>query len=108
MEDVQTSGNFDRNARRTAGIALALLVPTVIGSMVAAVSGPEGARCFEYGECHQPPPGPSALSVLSVSVAAGVLGLAWPRRFLPFATARAVPVAVQLIAHVLLPGRIFG
>lgn len=95
---------FDWNTRRVASLVLVLLIPTAIGAALVALSGPDAAQHFN--RCSTS--GPSPLTLLMVSAAAGALGLAWPRRYLPFSTARVVPVAVQLVAQLWMAGQIIG
>ncbi|MCX4732852.1 hypothetical protein [Streptomyces sp. NBC_01363] len=78
----------DRGIRRASWIALALLVPVVVGAGLVTLSTTRASGCVTYGvECADVPDGSIPGSFLA-ALLLGILAVAWPRKLLPFASAR--------------------
>jgi hypothetical protein len=92
----------DRALRHRAVLVLALLFPTVIACLLIVGTSERASRCVTYGETCSPIPGTWMYTCFFVSLAAGVVAAVWPRARLPFRTARAWAVGVQIAALAML------
>lgn len=98
----------DRAARITALVALVLLVPTAIGSLVLTLASERASGCVTYGvDCAQMSPVLVAAAFL-VSAVSGVLAAAWPHRRAPFEGWRGLLITVQISAQVTLAALILS
>ncbi|MFE6662012.1 hypothetical protein ACFVFH_00405 [Streptomyces sp. NPDC057697] len=78
----------DETIRRASWTALTLLVPVVVGAGLLALGTARGSGCATHGvECADVPDGSIPASFLA-ALLLGVLAVAWPRKLLPFASAR--------------------
>ncbi|GGO92905.1 hypothetical protein [Wenjunlia tyrosinilytica] len=100
--------SLDRGLRITAGVGLALIVPTVIGSAVVALTSPRAGRCLTYGEQCSQVSGGQIAAALVAAVVFGILAAAWPSGRLPFTAARVCAVCLQAVAQLTLAGLILG
>lgn len=94
-----------RALTRWSAWGLALLIPSVLATALAALSTYRGSRCAVYGECRQVS-GSLVYGSLVTAVAAGLAALVWPRRRLP--GVRTWAVLLQWSAQVLLVLLILG
>ncbi|MET9964718.1 hypothetical protein ABZZ80_01990 [Streptomyces sp. NPDC006356] len=92
----------DRSLRHRAVLVLALLFPTVIACLLLAGTSERASRCVTYGEECSPVPGTWMYTCFFVSLACGIVAVIWPRAWLPFRTARAWAVGVQIAAQAAL------
>ncbi|MEL3949102.1 hypothetical protein [Streptomyces sp. LNU-CPARS28] len=98
----------DRAARITALVALVLLVPIAIGSLVLTLSSERASGCLTYGvDCARVSPALAAGAFL-VSAVSGVLAAAWPHRREPFEGWRGLLITVQISAQVTLAALILS
>ncbi|MCC3775730.1 hypothetical protein [Streptomyces sp. UNOB3_S3] len=90
----------DRVRQRSAGIALILLIPTVLACGLLYVASDYGGRCVTYGEgCSRVPDG-WAYAAFVVSAVCGSLAAGVPGRRRGMRAARGGFLAMQLFAHV--------
>ncbi|MFJ4779360.1 hypothetical protein [Streptomyces sp. NPDC088762] len=91
----------DRRLRVAAGIALGLLVPSLIAAYIALLASPRAGRCIAYAEdCAPGAPVTWVLWAVAVTTVAGLLAVCWPARRLPSPGARAWMTGLQVASHV--------
>lgn len=88
----------DRNIRTASWFALGMLVPVLIGCVLFVLSTPRASGCVTYGEdcatvADWSPWCPVAAVVL------GIAAVAWPRKWLPFASARGWLLGLHIAAQ---------
>ncbi|MFE2515588.1 hypothetical protein [Streptomyces mirabilis] len=92
----------DSALRHRAVLVLALLFPTVIACLLFVGVSERASRCVTYGEECSSVPGTWMYTCFLVSLAAGVVAVIWPRAWLPFRTARAWTMGMQIAAQAVL------
>lgn len=90
----------DRKRQRSAGIALILLIPTVIASGLLYVVSDHGGRCVTYGESCSPVPDGWGYGALIMSAVCGALAAGGPGQWRWMRTARGGLLVVQLLTHI--------
>ncbi|MFE7356899.1 hypothetical protein ACFU8Q_27975 [Streptomyces sp. NPDC057543] len=89
----------DRNTRTASWFALGMLVPALIGSGLFVLSTTRASGCLTYGvECADVPPG-WIPGCLVAAVVLGVAAVAWPRKWLPFTSARGWLLGLHVAAQ---------
>ncbi|WP_406380720.1 hypothetical protein [Streptomyces sp. NBC_01618] len=92
----------DRNTRMASWFALGMLVPALIGSGLIVLSTTRASGCLTYGvECADVPQG-WIPGCLVAAVVLGVAAVAWPRKWLPFASARGWLLGLHIVAQLMM------
>lgn len=89
----------DERARRSAAICLGLLLPTLVVSILLALSSPRASRCVTHGEGCSPISIDTIGNVFHLAAVLGILAVAWPKQWLPFRYARPCLVGLQVAAQ---------
>jgi hypothetical protein len=97
---------MDRNIRSASWIGLGMLVPVCLGSLVITLSSTRASGCVTYGvQCSDVPDG-SIPGCFLAALLLGIAAVAWPRKLLPFASARGwllgLHIAAQLMTALLI------
>ncbi|MDK0518783.1 hypothetical protein [Streptomyces sp. ML-6] len=96
----------DRNIRSASWFGLIMLVPVCFGSLLVTLSSPRASGCVTYGmRCSDVPEG-SIPGCFLAALLLGIAAVAWPRKLLPFPSARGwllgLHIAAQLMTALLI------